>query len=58
MSSTPILARIPRTVYSSRYWFFGENGSIDGGMIATCSPGIQAGTYSRLEKTKPRAWVR
>ena len=33
-----------RTVSGSSGWFFGENGSIDGGMIQAFSAGIHAGT--------------
>jgi hypothetical protein len=47
-----------RTVSSSRCWFFREKGSIDGGMIATFSPGTHGGTYSRREKTYPSAEAR
>ena len=56
--STPIVARMLRTVSSSRSSFFGESGSIDGGMIATFSPGSQDGTYSRREKTNLSAAAR
>jgi hypothetical protein len=45
------VARMARVVSSSKYSFFGENGSMDGGMIATLSAGIHGGTYSRLVKT-------
>ena len=37
------------TVAASRSWFFGENGSIDGGMIETLSSANHDGTYSRRE---------
>src|SRR5262249_56385017 len=57
-SSTPMPARIARTVSASRYWFFGENGSIDGGVIAAFSPAIHGGTYSRRVKTNRAAGAR
>ena len=50
--------RMPRTVESSRNWFLGENGSIEGGMMATRPAGIHDGTYSRRENTKPLAEAR
>jgi hypothetical protein len=34
-------------------WFFGENGSIDGGMTQTRASSIKEGTYERKEKTYP-----
>ena len=48
-----MVARIPCTAAASSFWFFAENGSIDGGMIQACSAGIHGGTYCRREKTKP-----
>ena len=57
-SSTPSLARMARTVWASRGWFLGENGSIDGGMTQTFSAGIHDGTYSRRENTQASAAVR
>ncbi len=32
-------------------WFFGENGSMDGGMMRTREASIHAGTYWDREKT-------
>ena len=43
-SSTPSVTRMARTVSGSSGWFFGENGSIDGGMIQAFSAGIHGGT--------------
>jgi hypothetical protein len=43
-SSTPSVAKMARTVSAASGWFFGENGSIDGGMIHTLSGGTHDGT--------------
>ena len=43
-SSTPSPARMARTMSASSCWFFGENGSMDGGMIQTLLAGIHDGT--------------
>ena len=50
-SSTPSPTRMARTVSGSSGWFFGENGSIDGGMIQAFSAGIHGGTQARRENT-------
>ncbi len=57
-SSTPSLTRMARTVSASSGWFFGENGSIDGGMIQVFSAGIHGGTYARRENTNASAAAR
>ena len=56
--STPIVARIARTVPAPSSSFFAENGSMDGGMIRVSAAGIHDGTYCRRVKTKPRAGSR
>jgi hypothetical protein len=50
-STTPSFARMARTVSASSSWFFGEKGSIDGGMIEAFAAGIHGGTYSGRENT-------
>ena len=50
-SSTPSFTKMARTVSAASAWFFGENGSIDGGMIQVFAAGIHPGTYSRRENT-------
>ena len=51
VSTTPSCATMAETVSASSSWFFGANGSIDGGMIQTFAAGIHGGTYSRRENT-------
>ena len=43
-SSTPSITKMARTVSAASGWFFGENGSIDGGMIQAFCAGIHDGT--------------
>jgi hypothetical protein len=57
-SSTPIVARIARTVSGARSWFLAEKGSMDGGTIQVGRSAAQDGTYCRREKTNPCALAR
>ena len=50
-ASTPMVARIARTVPALSSSFFAENGSMDGGMIRVSAAGIHGGTYCRRVKT-------
>ena len=52
------MVRIARTVSRSSSWFFGANGSMDGGMIQADPAGTHDGTYFDREKTCPCAAVR
>ena len=46
----PILRSARSTSASDISWFFGENGSMDGGMTWTFDSSIHSGTYWRREK--------
>ena len=57
-SSTPSFTKMACTVSAARCWFFGENGSIDGGMIQALPAGIHDGTYVWRENTHTSAAAR
>ena len=50
-SATPMAPRIAATAPSSRWTFFGENGSIEGGMVHILRWGTHSGANWRLVKT-------
>jgi hypothetical protein len=54
-ATTPDTARIEATASGSMSWFFGENASIEGGMMTARSTSSPAQTYALREKTHATA---